>query len=494
MDLTSDDGAAVKLIIIVVILGLGIIYSIQIIYKVTYLICNGCWFFIRHFFIMLASIMRILILFNLITIVMLSQKYYTATNNDQKTKARKNLGASCFMLWILCVLELNFGDSNNQSLFQIMAVFSFIIGIIFYLNPHKSATFRQIKSSSQQCPICMDDIKNGIRINQCQHSICNECIFNYIHHSIIDITKYPIKCFQHECNTKIHKDVIYHIINNQIKLNTKNNENPEKLQQLLSKYDRFSLITSTPKHLRIDCPNAKCQNILLKNQPPLSHQFDRDKYPSFTDPSNGTPGHYKPPYSVKKCSADLCMHTFSMLKWRYNCTICGDVFCYQCIRFKMQILELDYIEPINLCMTCFTNLFCIQCDECKQMICYRCEQPWHNVCDKDDNINGICKMIKANDKSRLLDAKTRKMMRNSKFQKCPKCGMMIEKESGCNHITHKGCPYKTEFNGTHFCYTCGELLYGRYHNAERDGTRHFPHGVYKDCRKVKKGVQNCIVM
>ena len=501
LDFTSDDGAAVKLIIVLIVLGFGIVYSFHIIGRVTYLICYGCWFFIHGLFLMIGSMMRIFIVFALLGIAMLCQKYQSTTNQADKTKIRKHLAASFLILWILSASEINYGNPSNvltKLFFQIMCCLSFIIAFLLNHFRLSTATFKQIKPSRnsgseiKQCPICMDDIKSGITMKQCQHSICNECGFNYIKHSIIDITKYPIKCFQHECDTKFAIDAIKYIINNQIK-----QQKSEKLylQQLLTKYERFSLITSTPKHLRIDCPNADCSNILLKNQPPLDQQFSSKKYPSFTDSANGTSSHYKPLNMVKICESDLCTQSFSMLKWRYNCDICGNVYCHQCVRWKMQILELGYIEPINLCMTCFTNLFCIQCNECKHMICYRCEQPWHNVCDPSDKENGVCKMIKSNDKEALIDAKSKRMMRNNKFQKCPNCGMMIEKTTGCNHMTHIGCPNKAEFNGTHFCYTCGELLYGRYHNEEYDGTRHFPGGVYKDCRKVKKNVsQRCIIM
>ena len=106
-------------------------------------------------------------------------------------------------------------------------------------------------------------------------------------------------------------------------------------------------------------------------------------------------------------------------------------------------------------------------------------------------------MVMANDERSLLDAKTKRMMQRNEFQKCPRCGIMIEKASGCNHMTHGGCPNKTEVSGTHFCYVCGELLFGRHHNEERDGTRHFPDGVYRKCRKAKRtglSAQNCILM
>ena len=493
MNFTSDDGALIKLLILLIVFE----YSFRILYGISSVIFNGCYFLITHFFMMLVSLTRILILFNLIGIAMLCQKYQSATTVNQKNKMKRNLVASCLTLWVISMFELNSMINDQYSdntlirfMFQIICGSSLIIGITLYYKSSSSASFHRTRSNeTRSCPICMDDIIDGVTINECNHSIClnNHCGYNYIKHSIVDITKYPITCFQHDCNSKIHKDAIKHIINYQIKQNSNNNG---ECQQLLQKYHRFSVITSTPKHLRIDCPNADCNNVLIKTEPPLNKQFSSLKYPSY-----GNTSHYKSLNSARACQSDLCTHSFSVLKWRYHCTICGDIFCYQCVRFKMQILELGYIEPVNLCMICFTNLFCIQCDECKTMICYQCESPWHNVMDKNDVTNGICKKIIANDNKTWIDAKTKRLMKQNNFQKCPRCGMMIEKASGCNHMTHSNCPHKTESNGTHFCYTCGDVLYGRYHNEERDGIRHFPNGVYKKCRKAKKSAsQNCIVM
>eukprot|EP01084_Bolivina_argentea_P072651 131912_1 len=501
VNFTSDDNAFVKFLVLIFILGLSVHYSLDIVKVFIMVIFNGCYFILTYCF---HSILQLIVFINLISIVFLFQKYQKSISKPQKIKFKQTLIALFATLWLLTIIELNriinYQYPNNtlvRFIFQFICISTFIIGIIFYFKFSSTATFHKInKFHKQKCPICIDNIIDGIQMNECKHSIClnNECAYNYIHHSITDITKYPIKCFQHNCVAIIYEDVIKEIINYQKKVN---NTMVNECQKLFAKYERFNLITNTPKHLRIDCPNADCNNILLKTEPPLNTQFSDKNYPiSSSNNSKAKHSHYKPLKSVKQCESDLCLNKFSMLKWRYNCVICGNVFCFDCVRFKMQILELGYIEPIDLCMICFTNLFCIQCNDCNQMICYRCEQPWHNVCDKNDNQNGICKQVMVNDKVAIMDAKTKKMMKNNKFQKCPQCGIMIEKIRGCNHITHLGCLNKTEANGTHFCYTCGELLYGKYHNQERNGIIHFPKGVYKSCRKTNKVAitENCLVM
>eukprot|EP01083_Nonionella_stella_P316703 1149760_1 len=514
MDFTTEDNAIIKLIVLIIIFGLGIHLSFALLRAFAALMFHGCCFLIKHFLITFVFIIPFLILLNLIGILLLCQKYISAATGNIKNKFKKQIGSLCFVLCFLCASELSWNtttdtshsrlvllEHNNSSIslslfYQIIGVLSFIIGVALSFKLFASPTWRKTRSFEKKpCPICMDDTVDGITITACSHSIClnNTCAYNYIKHSVSDITKYPITCFQHNCTTPIHADAIKYIIDHHTKHNL---QARDECTLLLHKYNRFSVITSTPKHLRIDCPNANCINVLIKTQPPLNTQLSPTKYPmNHNHSSKHTPSRFKSLRKARHCASDLCTQSFSMLKWRYHCTICGRVFCHSCVRFKMQILELGYDEPVPLCMACFTNLFCVQCEDCKQMICYRCEEPWHNVCDKRDLENGMCKKIKNNGTKAIVDAKTKRLMKNSKFQHCPRCAMMIEKASGCNHMTHAGCPNKTESNGTHFCYSCGELLYGRFHNEERDGTAHFPRGVFYECRKAKKSfVHNCLMM
>ena len=347
------------------------------------------------------------------------------------------------------------------------------------------STFNTTSANSHRdnvsCPICFDDITEGITVSPCDHSICNHCAYMYLQNEISDIGKYPISCFEHNCDTLIHDDAINHIV--QLHSDSDHNES----EQILAKHRRFTLMSSTPRHLWIDCPNAECLNVLLRSEPPLNDQFNLSKYPSLLD-GNRNPKAWE---SVNECQSELCLQTFSMLKWKYHCTICGDIFCSECVRFKMEIPELGYHEAVDLCMGCFTELFCIQCAECRTMICYRCEMPWHNVCDKDDTENGKCSMVQADENTLEVDRQTRRVMQRNDFMQCPRCGIVIEKVTGCNHMTHTGCPNKTEENGTHFCYCCGEMLFG--FGLERDGTRHFPDGSFEKCRKANQQ-QSCIIM
>ena len=143
-------------------------------------------------------------------------------------------------------------------------------------------------------------------------------------------------------------------------------------------------------------------------------------------------------------------------------------------------------------------------------MCIRCEQKWHNVTNnkyyklKDyKNDDSICTMqyesdrnklfnnITANgDESLLKDKKTMKLIKDKGYCPCPQCGTMIEKINGCNHITHKSCQNPIKNGKTHFCYTCGDLLYGTFYNEEKDGKKHFPDGVFYPCYKANINKRN----
>jgi hypothetical protein len=54
-------------------------------------------------------------------------------------------------------------------------------------------------------------------------------------------------------------------------------------------------------------------------------------------------------------------------------------------------------------------------------------------------------------------------------------------------MTHKNCPKPNIDKDSHFCYCCGESLFGTGKKYEKDNTLHFPKGVFKACRKAKWG-------
>ncbi len=107
----------------------------------------------------------------------------------------------------------------------------------------------------------------------------------------------------------------------------------------------------------------------------------------------------------------------------------------------------------------------------------------------------VCFYVRRKDR-RLNEARNKEFMEKKGYKACPGCGLMIAKNEGCNHMTHNNCPnaLRKSDGCTHFCYTCGDTLYD--FHTERDGSVHFPNGLFSDCRKAilarEKGY--CVVM
>jgi len=104
----------------------------------------------------------------------------------------------------------------------------------------------------------------------------------------------------------------------------------------------------------------------------------------------------------------------------------------------------------------------IKCDGCSKSFCLACLKDWndHNTCDYEINHKKFLKMCK-----------------DSQFQNCPSCGHMVERVSGCYHMTCR-C-------GIHFCYACSTRLSadGKYEFITRKV--HFLHGSSTSCKSGK---------
>lgn len=112
-----------------------------------------------------------------------------------------------------------------------------------------------------------------------------------------------------------------------------------------------------------------------------------------------------------------------------------------------------------------------KCDHCQPatQICTKCMQVAHAgaACapkPKDDAEEAL---------KRLL------LMRG--FRACPACQEFIEKNEGCNHMTHHKC-------NSHFCYDCGAQLDSDGYTDARARVNHFPNGSQSPCINTMREV------
>jgi hypothetical protein len=125
----------------------------------------------------------------------------------------------------------------------------------------------------------------------------------------------------------------------------------------------------------------------------------------------------------------------------------------------------------------------LTCLHCNKKFCAKCSVAWHEglTCDAYMAGRGDNETRRANELA-LED-----LLKEKNWFRCPECGQIIERSSGCNHITHfanQGCT--TKEGATHFCALCSALLDSQ-HNTNEKGSDvcHFPEGYFGPCRVAK---------
>ena len=84
----------------------------------------------------------------------------------------------------------------------------------------------------------------------------------------------------------------------------------------------------------------------------------------------------------------------------------------------------------------------VRCAQCEYLWCFPCASPWHE--------GMTCRQYLKGD--RLLQDWAKQVSQGQvNAQKCPKCKILIQKSSGCDHMHCPRCK-------TDFCYRCGDSL------------------------------------
>ena len=93
----------------------------------------------------------------------------------------------------------------------------------------------------------------------------------------------------------------------------------------------------------------------------------------------------------------------------------------------------------------------LTCEDCHTEFCFHCGLTWHRgTCEKAKR-EAEKNLSKAEKKRRAQEEKdTAKYLKKNKTCKCSKCGALVQKSSGCNHME---CTC-----GHEFCWLCGETI------------------------------------
>jgi len=105
----------------------------------------------------------------------------------------------------------------------------------------------------------------------------------------------------------------------------------------------------------------------------------------------------------------------------------------------------------------------IICPSCKEEYCFHCMRAWHG-----DGVT--CDEIKQLEKKEEPDSAAlqfEEWVEQNNAKPCPNCNIMIEKVSGCNHMTCKSCSYA-------FCWLClDQYAYGHYASGGKCAGKQF---------------------
>ena len=159
------------------------------------------------------------------------------------------------------------------------------------------------KEKLPTCPICFMEVREYIHLKNCNHLICRECLNQYISCDLKNISKYPLKCFQQNCDELLdHLDIKYALNNN---------------QDDLFIFDKFSILCAISPNERETCPKSDCGMVFF-----YQSKWQRDKVKPFKWIDDD---------QRKYCQNKKCNKKFlSFIVRRHHCRICGEVFCDEC--------------------------------------------------------------------------------------------------------------------------------------------------------------------
>lgn len=303
----------------------------------------------------------------------------------------------------------------------------------------------EFKPKTVMCTICCDDVLEEKMINtgHCGHQMCEDCLTHLVQSKLKNLASYPITC--PFCTICIERSTLELILS------------PEDCKV----WDYFTVRHAIPYEEQYECP--ECSHVFYRESWPLPSEVD-----------------WIESELVTQCLA--CGTDFNLFKWKHHCRSCGRVLCHDCS--NNYLFSNEDQKLARTCQICYGDYFRSVCqnNDCLLKFCTVCLVKWHKgqTCEEYQN---------STRHSQEFEKLTSEAIRRLGYSQCPRCGLTISKDEGCNHMTHTDCPKAYEENGkTHFCYCCNQLLKAPYWH-EPDGTVHFEAGLFEACH-VKAGERN----
>ncbi|CAH1442393.1 unnamed protein product [Lactuca virosa] len=277
-----------------------------------------------------------------------------------------------------------------------------------------------------------------------------------------------------------------------------------------SENDASSISSSSSQNDTSSTPSSASQNDASSTSSSSSSLKDSSSSAASSIPATSTPTHalkMKEPVVTSDASqssesffCDICMDTKSSSEMFSNATVCGHLYCSDCIsghvsaKIKENITNVKCPDPKckevigpehcraivpkevlerweeALCESLILGsekFYCpfkdcsvmlvddggesvtsSECPNCHRLFCAQCKVAWHSEmdCTEFQSLN--------EDERNPEDIMLMQLAKSKEWRRCPSCNIIVEKQEGCHRISCR-C-------GNHFCYGCGKIHIGSY--------------------------------
>nr|KAJ0227245.1 hypothetical protein LSAT_V11C100016230 [Lactuca sativa] len=287
-----------------------------------------------------------------------------------------------------------------------------------------------------------------------------------------------------------------------------------------SENDASSISSSSSQNDTSSTPSSASQNDASSTSSSSSSLNDSSSSSSASSiPETSTPTHslkMKEPVVTSDASqssesffCDICMDTKSSSEMFSKATVCGHLYCSDCIsghvsaKIKENITNVKCPDPKckevigpehcraivpkevlerweeALCESLILGtqkFYCpfkdcsvmlvddggesvtsSECPNCHRLFCAQCKVAWHSEmdCNEFQSLN--------EDERNPEDIMLMQLAKSKEWRRCPSCNIIVEKQEGCHRIS---CRLPTDLSccrcGNHFCYGCGKIHVGSY--------------------------------
>ncbi len=128
---------------------------------------------------------------------------------------------------------------------------------------------------------------------------------------------------------------------------------------LLMNYSLFYLISISRHELSLlkNCLEDKQQDLTEESCDVESDDDEEISNGSFRlsrEKTRSESGHWQSSKETKKCNQ--CEKSFSSLRRKHHCKICGMIFCSSCSHKKVVLATIDPKKPSRVCINCAQQL------------------------------------------------------------------------------------------------------------------------------------------